>query len=115
MEDVERIYKESLDEIEKLLTSRSVIGEPITVQGTTVIPLLSMGFGFGAGGGSGSAPGNQGQGVGAGTGAGGGIKPIALLVADQAGVRVERVGGPSAFESIGNAVAKAMETRGPAA
>lgn len=115
MEDVERIYKESLDEVEKLLSSNRVIGERIQLEGTTVIPLLSVGFGFGAGGGSGSgkAPDGQGegQGVGAGTGAGGGVKPIALLIQDKDGVRIERVGGPSGFEALGSAIGKAIEAQ----
>lgn len=115
MDDVEKLYKESLDEVEKLLSGRTVVGERIQLEGAVVIPLLSTGFGFGAGGGSGSgrAPGGQGegQGTGAGTGAGGGVKPIALLIQDKNGVRVERVGGPSGFEALGTAIGKAIESQ----
>lgn len=112
MDNVEGLYRESLDQMEKLLNGRSVVGEPISVEGSTIIPLLATGFGFGAGGGTGKAPGEQGEGTGGGTGAGGGVRPVALVIVDRGGaVRVERVGGPGRMEAIGNAVAKAMESR----
>lgn len=115
MQDAENLYKESLAEIEKLVASRTVVGDAIKLEGATIIPLLSVGFGFAAGGGSGSgkAPGGQGegQGAGAGTGAGGGVKPIAVIIADKNGVRVERVGAPSGFEALGVALGKALDAR----
>ena len=55
MEVVENLVKTTLGEIEKVLSTRTVVGEPITIQGTTLIPLISIGFGFGAGGGEGKA------------------------------------------------------------
>jgi uncharacterized spore protein YtfJ len=113
MEDAQDLFHESLGEVEKLLSARSVVGDAITVEGTTIIPLVATGFGFGAGGGGGKAPGDQGEGNGAGTGAGGGVRPVALVIVERGGnVRVERVTGPSRIESIGTAIAKAMETRG---
>ena len=72
MEDVEKLMKTSLAEIERLLNSKTVIGDPITVEGNTLIPLVSIGFGFGAGGGTGpTMEGDKNLGVGAGTGGGG--------------------------------------------
>ena len=109
--DIDKAYKESLEEVEHLLSSKSVVGEPISFGDTTVIPLLSAGFGFGVGGGSGSAPNNQGSGVGGGTGAGGGVRPIALIIHDKAGVRIERVGGLHGMEAIGQAIAKVVESQ----
>ena len=53
MEQVENLLKTTLGELERLLTTRTVVGEPITVEGGTVIPLVSVGFAFGACGGSG--------------------------------------------------------------
>ena len=50
---VEKLVKATLGEIEKVLSTRTVVGEPITVEGVTLIPLISVGFGFGAGGGEG--------------------------------------------------------------
>lgn len=91
MEDVERLLATAVNELERILTSKTVVGEPITVGEATMIPLSSVGFGFGAGGGSGPAPGQGGQGAGGGTGGGGGIKPVAVLIVDRQGVRLEPV------------------------
>ncbi len=69
MEIVENLVKTTLGEIEKVLSSRTVVGEPITIEGTTLIPLISVGFGFGAGGGQGMGEAKQkGEGSGGGTG-----------------------------------------------
>ena len=77
MEEVERLFKNSTEEMEKLLTSKSVVGEPIVVNGHTIVPLLSLGFGFGAGGGTGKGKnGNDHDGE----GSGGGVKPVAVIV-----------------------------------
>ncbi len=65
MEIVENLAKTTLEEIEKVLTTRTVVGEPITVGDKTLIPLISIGFGFGAGGGSGKGEAKQkGEGTG---------------------------------------------------
>jgi uncharacterized spore protein YtfJ len=101
--DVEKLVKASVDEIQKVLTSRGVMGEPKTIEGVTLIPLVSTGFLFGAGGGSGKAdtP-RKGEGEGGGTGGGVGIKPVAVVIIDKSGVRVEGIKGglASAIEKI---------------
>ena len=38
MEHVENLLKTTLGEIERLLNTRTVVGEPIKVEGTTIIP-----------------------------------------------------------------------------
>jgi len=48
MEHVESLLKTTLGEIERLLNTRTVVGEPIKIEGTTVIPFISVGCGFGA-------------------------------------------------------------------
>ena len=53
MKEVERLLKNPEDEKERLLSAKTVVREPLTVDGNTVVPLLNIGFGFGAGGGSG--------------------------------------------------------------
>ena len=87
MEEVEKLLASAVAELEKILSSKTVVGEPITIGEATLIPLVSVGFGFGAGGGSGTQPGQTGQGSGGGTGGGGGIKPIAVVIIDKQGVR----------------------------
>lgn len=53
MTEVETLLKATIAEMERILTSKTVIGEPITAGKKTVVPLLSVGAGFGAGAGSG--------------------------------------------------------------
>ena len=107
MEHVQNLLKVNLEEIERLLNTKTVVGEPIKVEGVTLIPLISIGFGFGAGGGSGQSQKPLGEGQGAGTGGGGGIKPVAVVVISDDGVRVESIKGATAniIEKIGSALA----------
>jgi len=112
MENTESLVKTTLGEIEKVLSSKTVVGEPITVEGATLIPLISIGFGFGAGGGSGMGRAKQkGEGVGYGSGGGAGVKPVAVIVVTKEGVRIEPIMGglASALEKIGEAVPNALE------
>ena len=68
METVENLVKTTLGEIEKVLSTKTVVGEALTIEGATLIPLISAGFGFGAGGGSGKGEAKQkGEGTGGGT------------------------------------------------
>jgi len=86
MEGLSDILKTISAEMQKSLSPRTAVGDPITVEGRTIIPLMSVGMGFGAGSGTGkeSEPGGAG-------GGGLGMKPIAVVVIDQQGVRVERM------------------------
>ena len=116
MEHVENLLKTTLGEIERMLNTKSVVGAPITIDGNTVIPLVSIGFGFGAGGGSGKDPKNlQSEGAGEGSGGGGGVKPVAVLIMSKDGIRVEAVRGTSTVvEKLGEAVSKIVEKRATA-
>ncbi|MGA2159337.1 MAG: spore germination protein GerW family protein [Dehalococcoidia bacterium] len=92
MEDVENMVKTTLSQIEKVLSSKTVVGEPIIVGDTTLIPLLSVGFGFGAAGGSGKSDIKQvNEGLKGGTGGAGGMRPIAVIIIDKDGVRIEPI------------------------
>ena len=112
-DDVEKIVKTTLGEIEKVLGSRTVVGEPITVGDSTIIPLLSIGFGFGGGGGAGTGDSKKegGETMGGAGGVGAGVKPIAVIIIDKDGARIESIKGgmASALEKIGESVPKMME------
>jgi len=108
MENFDELLKTTLAEIEKLLTTKTVVGEPITVEGTTIIPLISVGFGFGGGGTGKSKSADEGSGNG--LGVGGGAKPIAVIIVGKDGtVRVEPVKGSRIAESLAQIIRKAME------
>ena len=106
MSDIDALLKQSVGELEKLLKAQNVIGEPSTHGSVTVIPLVSFGFGFGAGGGQGK----EAEG-GAGTG-GGGIRPVAVIVIDKDGTRIQSIRGASAtiLETLSEAVGKVIES-----
>ena len=112
MEVVEGLVKTTLQEIEKVLTTKTVVGEPITVEGRTLIPLISIGFGFGAGGGSGKGEAKQkGEGEGGGTGGGAWVRPKAVVIIDKDGIRVEPIRGglSTAIEKLGEMIPQMME------
>jgi uncharacterized spore protein YtfJ len=116
MEEVENLIKVCLGEIERMLTTKTVVGEPMTVEGNTLIPLVSIGFAFGGGGGSGKGPKETGEGTGGGTGGCGGIKPVGVIVVNKEGVRIEPIKGTavSLAEKIADTVDKVMEKRAEA-
>jgi uncharacterized spore protein YtfJ len=111
MENLESLVKSTLGEIEKILNTKSVIGEPVKVEGATVIPLIQLGFGFGIGTGAGKGPqAVQGEGSGGGVGAGGGVKPVAMIIIDKNGIKIEPVSKRgSMIEKVGEIIPKVMD------
>ena len=101
MSNIDDLFGKAIGEIERMLNTKTVVGEPITVEGNTLIPLISVGFGFGVGTGEGTSAKH-------GTGGGGGVKPIALIIINKDGVRVETVKGSAAslVEKIADAAGK---------
>lgn len=114
MEHVENLLKATLTEVERILNTRTVVGEPISVDGNTIIPLLAVGFGFGGAGGSGRDQKTTNvEGLGGGSGGGGGMKPVAVIIVNKDGVRVEPVRGAATIvEQVGEAVGKIIDKRG---
>jgi len=105
MEDVEKLLKGTVEELDRLLNAKNVLGDPIEKGGATIIPIVSFGFGFGAGGNHSSKSGESG-----GTGAGGGIRPLGAIIVDKDGARVEAVKGAVSdiAEVLGDAASKAI-------
>lgn len=108
MEDVERLLKGTVEELERMLNAKNVLGDPIERDGATIIPIVSFGFAFGAGGGTGGKA--DAQGTGGGTGGGGGIKPIGAIIIDDKGARVEGVKGAATNVAriLGDAAARVL-------
>ncbi len=108
MADVEKLLKGTVEELDRLLNAKNVLGDPIERDGATVIPIVSYGFGFGAGGSEGGK-----SGAGGGTGGGGGIKPLGAIIFDADGARVEAVKGAvsSLAEVIGETAGRAIDAR----
>ncbi len=113
MPDVEQIAKTMLGEIERLLDTKKVVGEPIVAGDSTLIPLVSLGFGLGAGSGQGKESEKR-EGGGGAAGAGGGIKPVAVIVITKEGVRVEPIKRRASpvLEKLVETIGKATQKRG---
>lgn len=108
MENIENLFDKAVGEIERMLNTKTVVGEPIKIEGTTLIPLVNVGFGFGVGAGEGAEP-KKGSGHGGGTGGGGGVKPVALVIIKEDLVRVEPIksGTASVLEKVAETIGKA--------
>lgn len=105
MSDVENLFGKAIGEIERIVNTKTVVGEPIKVDGNTLIPLISVGFGFGVGSGQGTDP-KKGAGTGGGVGGGAGVKPVALVIINKDGVRVETLKGASLADKIADVAGK---------
>ncbi len=77
--DVNESVSVLFEKLEKFLTSKTVIGEPIKIGEATLIPFITTSFGLGAGGGDGYEPKGS-HGIGGGSGIGAKISPTAVLV-----------------------------------
>ena len=112
MQDLEQLLAKTVAETEKMLTTKTVVGEPMNVGGFTLIPLVSVGFALGAAGGSGNDP-KKGPGFGNGIGAGGGVKPIAVLIVGPDGVRLESIksGAASVADKAVDAISAVVKDR----
>ena len=83
---IDNLIKTVLSELQVAIHSKTVIGEPITAQNWTIIPVTKVSFGFGAGGGEGrkEQPGN----FGGGSGGGATIEPMAFIAVNAKEVKL---------------------------
>ena len=84
--NISELIKNTLKEAQELMSSRTVVGEPIKTDTHTVIPVSRVMFGFGGGGGEGNEKNNTttGQGVGGGWS----IEPVAFVVVGEDGAKL---------------------------
>ena len=105
MQELSDILKTITEEMQKALSAKSTVGDPVTLVDKTIIPLMSVGMGFGAGYKSGKeeSPGAGGGGF--------GMKPVAVVIIDKDNVRVERLGEAhhTMIEHMAEAVPKLIE------
>jgi uncharacterized spore protein YtfJ len=109
--EVKDLLKSNLEEIERVLNTKTVVGEPTVIGDTTLIPLISVGFTVGAGGGSGSDTKGGTGGGGLGSGGHAGIKPVGMVIIDKSGIRVEGIKGgmASAVEKFAETIPQVVE------
>lgn len=92
---------ENLDNLfgkmESFISSKTVVGEPISVGKTTIVPLVDVSFGVGAG--SSERTGDKNS-SGGGAGFGAKIKPTAVMVIGEHGVQLVNVDNQSGLGKL---------------
>jgi sporulation protein YtfJ len=88
--NISELIKNTLNEAQELMSSRTVVGEPIKTDTHTVIPVSKVMFGFGGGGGEGNEKGKAGTGQG--VGGGWSIEPVAFVVVGKDGAKLMTIG-----------------------
>ncbi|NLX50407.1 MAG: hypothetical protein GXY82_11190 [Methanospirillum sp.] len=80
----EELIRIVVTELERLISTRNVVGEPVRLGDRVMIPIAGYGFGFGGASASGTAGEAQSGagGEGSGVGAGAGVSPIAVVILD---------------------------------
>jgi uncharacterized spore protein YtfJ len=98
-EDVEAL----VSQLTNMVTSKTIVGDPIVSGNSTIIPVLTASFGFGTGGGEGTDPSH---GVGKGVGGGAGVKlaPTALIVVQGDEVKVYSLAQKGALDKLAELV-----------
>ncbi|WP_342306319.1 spore germination protein GerW family protein [Methanolobus sp. ZRKC5] len=96
---LEDLMKEVSAELERLVSTKTVVGETMVVGDTTIIPVTKVSFGFGSGGGEGKKKGEE-EGFGGGGGAGAKIEPVAFIVVSPEGTRLLSLSGHTDFGKI---------------
>jgi len=88
---VQDVLRQLAEDMKQFAKTETIFGEPIEIQGNTVIPVCKMSIGYGGGGGEGEGTDEKkrgGKGTGAGAGAGVKIEPAALIIAKEGKILV---------------------------
>lgn len=83
---LEGLMSVTMDKIREMVGSNTIIGEPIVVEGTTILPVSKVSFGFASGGSDFGAKTTK-ELFGGGSGAGVSVVPVAFLVIKDGNVR----------------------------
>jgi uncharacterized spore protein YtfJ len=110
----EQIIKTLMDEIKAIARTETILGQPLTVGGATIIPVCRIMLGFGAGGGEGEMEAKKGGGSGGGGGGGVKVEPAAFVVIRDEevtvmGARPGKLEG--LFEAVPGIIEKIQKTR----
>lgn len=90
------IFQETMGKVREMVDANTIVGQPITSDGVTLIPISKVSFGFGGGGGDYMPKAGTEKSLTAGLGAGVKITPVAFLVVKEGTVRVLPVAVPAA-------------------
>lgn len=100
------------ENLENLLTSKTVIGEPISVGSTTIIPVVDVSFGLAVGGGSGEY---RKKGGGGASGVGGKLTATAVIVVRGDHVQVMQLNRANTVDKLVDLLPEMVDKFKPAA
>lgn len=105
---IEEILKTVTEEIANMISTKTVIGEHIILEGKTIIPVTKVSFGFGSGGGEGKGKTGE-EGFGGGGGGGGTIQPVAFIVVSKEDVKVYSLKEKGMISQLADLIPEIME------
>lgn len=115
---VQDVLKQFAEDLRQFANTETIFGQPIELQGNTIIPVCKLSIGYGGGGGEGGEE-EKTSGKGSGAGAGGGVKlePAALIIAREGEVSVVGIWAKGStlealLEMIPETVEKLMKAKG---
>jgi len=116
---VQDVLRQLAEDLKGFARTETIFGEPIEVQGNTIIPVCKLSIGYGGGGGEGEGTEEKKGGKGTGAGAGGGVKlePAALIIAREGeisvvGIQAKRGKLEALLEMLPEAVEKLTKAKG---
>ncbi len=90
---IDNLVKNTLHELQELMATKTVVGEPVNAGDHLVLPVSKVAFGFASGGGSGEADAKEkGKGTGEGIGGGWSIEPVAFVIVGKEGAKLLTIG-----------------------
>lgn len=102
----EELLRVSVNQLEKFLTTKTVVGEPIVIGEVTLVPVQTVSFGYGSGGGEGGD--DKQKGAGGGGGAGANLRPIAIVAVKGNDVQVYTLGKKGLVDNIAAMIPDAL-------
>ncbi|MDP3104482.1 MAG: spore germination protein GerW family protein [Candidatus Methanoperedens sp.] len=105
---IDELLKTVTEEIANMISTKTVIGEHITLEGKTIIPVTKVSFGFGSGGGEGKGKTGE-EGFGGGGGGGGAIQPVAFIVVSKDDVKVYSLKEKGIISQLAEVIPEIME------
>jgi len=106
--NLEETIKVLTEKIADMISTKTVIGEHIIIEGRTIIPITKVSFGFGSGVGEGKGKSGD-QGSGSGGGAGACVQPIAFLVVSKEEVQLFAIKEKGVIERVSEIIPQIME------
>ncbi len=106
MSNLNENFDAMFNRMERFVSSKTVVGEPIRIGDITIIPLVDVAFGMGAGQNSSVEKVRKGGSAGGGMGAK--ITPTALMIIQDGSVQIMNVSNQTAIDKIVNMVPGVM-------